>query len=339
MHAGLDRFFGLAMTLRQAQIRRLPDTSALLDVYLRSRKEELYPAPPPRPDRRVVRSFRLDRFEFEHTSFASAHEPLHPDARDRYQASHAPLHRFHVRSVRVRRRAARRALVYLHPWMLPGPLVNDYILAPRFAERLGCDVFALEHPHHGRRQLAGSPYGGALYLTSDLVMTAEAIRQSISDTRTVVQHLRELGTYDEIGVSGISLGGGVVITVACVEPRIDWAVPIIGCMDIADAIEQSALLAGVRRGLARSGVTLDVARALDKALFGGLAPVIARERMLIIGAQQDHCVRAARIRKQLAAWPGVRSLWLAGGHFTCGPELLARLHDVRAFLDSLPRAA
>ncbi len=340
LHVQVDRFFGLMARLQQSRMRPVEDTQHWMPFYERCGLEQLFPAPEARPWARRGRRQRRAGFDIASYLFKSAHLPLHPQRAARYRERQQALHLFRV--VRFRRTGTRprRAMVYLPPWMQPGSLLDDFYFGPLYASRLDCDVYCLQLAHHGRRQLPDSRYDGSLFVSADLAMTWEAIRQSVLDARTVLQYVLNLRRYDQVGLSGISLGGSLSMLCAGLDPRWSWVMPVVGHIDVSDVVAHAPIMHGVRRELRRFGIPLAELRRLSHALvLDRLDPAIPPQRICALPADRDLFQRPEAVHAQLERWPGMRCRWLRGGHISALVALPLVLDELKAWTYAQPVAA
>jgi hypothetical protein len=337
MHEGVDHAFGALARLRQQRVKGVMNTHSLMAYYEGLPRAELFPAPPGRPRVTSGKHFQVLGVECQNLTFESAHAPLHPHEVDRYFGRFHALHRFLVRRVRRPGEAPRRAVVYLHAWMVAGAEFADSSFAAFLSKQLDCDVYNVQQVHHGERQIPGSVYHGVHFFSADLSLTFEAIRQAVLDARTVVRYLLTSGQYDEVGVIGVSLGAAMATLTSCFEPELSFAIPIVGHIDIADAVRHAPVAAESRRLLRKFGVSLDELARLNHVLATGwVKPAIEHERMLLVPADRDTCMRPAAMRAQIERWAGVREMWLEGGHITGLLKLGKRFPEIREFVDGLP---
>jgi hypothetical protein len=159
----------------------------------------------------------------------------------------------------------------------------------------------------------------------------------VLDARTVVRHLLTCGEYDEVGVVGVSLGAAMATLTACFESELAFAIPIVGHINISDAVRHAPVAAESRRWLKRFGVSLDELERLNHVLATGwVTPAIEHQRMLLLPAKRDTCMRPSAMREQIERWTGVNALWLEGGHITGLLHLGKRFAEIREFVDGLP---
>ena len=99
----------------------------------------------------------------------------------------------------------RRALIYIHGWG-KGSLLGERLWHFRiFQWKYKADIFAIELPYHMSRNPAG--FSGQGFLDKDPIRTVEGFRQSIIEVMYLFKGLQQI--YDDIGISGISLGGHI----------------------------------------------------------------------------------------------------------------------------------
>jgi hypothetical protein len=85
-----------------------------------------------------------------------------------------------------------------------------------------------------------------------MVRSIEALRQTLLDARTLLGWL--LAQDDRpVGVAGLSLGGTLTLTLACLEERLSFAVPLIAHMDLAALISDAPVLTKMRHDLKSFG--------------------------------------------------------------------------------------
>jgi predicted alpha/beta hydrolase family esterase len=109
---------------------------------------------------------------------------------------------------------------------------------------------------------------------------------------------------------GMSLGGYTTALLASVEPQLGFAVPIIPLASIADFARDQGRL-GTDEEARLQHAALEAANATVSPL--ARAPLVARERLLVIGAEADAITPIAHAERIAAHWsaPLVR---IHGGH-------------------------
>jgi pimeloyl-ACP methyl ester carboxylesterase len=336
---GVDRIVGgltHLLHLRGAQHNTVAD----LGPYLDQPPEVLYPAPAvPRDVRREGgRLPHLGGKVVETLRWHSQHVPLCPHYRARHAGEYARNQLVTARWLHPRRGPRRQALVYVHGWLEPGPWVEEAVLFPRLYEALGVDVLHVQLPFHGSRNPKSALFHGEFFWSADLVRSFEAVRQSCIDARTLVAWLRAQG-YDEVGITGISLGGSITMMLACLDPVPDYVVPIVSHLHLAEAVEEAPILWRMKSDLERFGV--DKARRADifaRIGLGSLRPKLAPERQLWIMARDDVYIAASLVEEQWREWGRPPIEWIPGGHMTFPLSLPRIVERTREYHEGLRRA-
>jgi pimeloyl-ACP methyl ester carboxylesterase len=206
---------------------------------------------------------------------------------------------------------------------------------PRLYHALGVDVLHLQLPFHGSRNPKAALFHGEFFWTADLVRSFEAVRQSCTDARTLVAWLRAHG-YTEIGVTGISMGGSIAMVLACLDPTPDYIVPIIGHLQLGEAIESAPIFWSMKRNLERLGIDSERRRQIfDQFGLAKLRPLLPPERQLWIMARDDAFIAAPLVERQWKAWGQPPIEWIAGGHMTFALSLGRIVETMRDFHTSL----
>src|SRR5258707_12737969 len=144
----------------------------------------------------------------------------------------------------------------------------------------------------------------------------EAVRQSVIDVRSAILFFRAQG-YEQIGVSGISLGASITMITACGTPTPDYIIPIVGHLDLADAVENAPILWRMKSDLEKFGIEEPQRRELfARTGIPTMKPVLAPDRQLWIAARDDMYIAAKSVEKQWEAWGRPPIVWIGGRHHT-----------------------
>jgi hypothetical protein len=222
--------------------------------------------------------------------------------------------------------------------MVNGTQVADTSFAMLLSQQLNADVYNVEQIHHGKRRTPHSPFAGAHFFSADVALTFESMRQATSDARLVVEHVLAQHCYREVGMFGVSLGGSISMIVGCLEPRLDWVVPVVSHLDIADVVRATPVGVKSRRQLEKWGVSMDELSRVNDVLLGWLRPAIPPENLLLMPAAQDMCMRPEAVHRLLERWPGVQATWLPGGHIGSVLKVAGQLSQIRSRIDALGRS-
>ena len=340
---GVDRIVGgltHLLHLRGAQQNTVDDLGPYLDLPA----AVLVPAPVAPRDltrkRPLVPPLSGPRGSTTETlSWHSQHVPLCPHYRARHAGEYARNQRVTARWMHPRSAPRRHALVYVHGWLEPGPWIEEAVLLPKLYDALDVDVLHVQLPFHGARNPKSALFHGEFFWSADLVRSIEAVRQSCIDARTLVAWLRSEG-YEEVGVTGISLGGSITMVLACVAPAPDYIVPIVSHLQLAEAVEEAPILWRMKSDLERFGVNRVKREEIFRRLqLGGLHPVLAPQRQLWIMARDDVYIAAPLVEKQWREWGEPPIEWLPGGHMTFPLSLGRIVERTRTFHAALPHPA
>lgn len=312
------------------------DTSHELTPYFGLSLEELLPRPVQLPDvRRVRPRFGLGSVCTETLSWRSVHEPLSDAYKRRHQTDYAANTTAYARWVHQKAHRRKSLLLYVHGWLEPGSWVEEATLMPLWYKELGVDVAHVQLPFHGRRSTSGQLFHGEWFWTADLVRSLEAVRQAVFDVRSIMAWFRNLG-YEEVGISGLSLGGCITMLTACVDPLPDYVVPMIAHLELTDAIEEAPILWRMKDDLARFGIDSAHRREIfTRVSLSQATPLLPNEKQLWVAAREDGYLKAELVEQQWKRWNQPPILWIPGGHMTF-PIAVA---DIVKRMKSMPRCA
>lgn len=328
---GLSRF----LHLRAARENTVGDLGPYFDLT----PAQLFPAPAPLRDM-VRHQSLLDRaLHTTALSWKSTHEILCPRYQLRHDRDYHRNHTAYARLVRPPGKRRRTALVYVHGWLEPGSWVEEATLFRQWKHTIDADFVHIALPFHGQRSPAHSLFSGELFWTADLVRSMEGVRQAVCDTRALIDWLRAEG-YDRVGVAGLSLGGALVMLLACLEPAPDFAIPIIGHLQLQDVVENAPILWRMKHDLEGWGVHESQRRELFRRVgLSAYTPVLAPERQLWIEARDDVYIDAALVEAQWERWHRPHLFWLPGGHMTIVLNMGAMTRRMADFINGVPPGA
>jgi len=311
----VDLFAGAMSRLlhvRGAQKNTVED----LEQYLELSPERMFPEPPPITDLRIERSLLDRKLHTTTLCWKSAHEVICPRYRQRHEAEYKKNLTAWARWIRPDGEARRSCLVYVHGWLEPGSWAEESTLFRKWTRELGVDIVHVALPFHGQRKPRNALYSGEFFWTADLVRSVEGVRQAACDARSVVAWLRRQD-YEQVGVTGISLGGAIAMLLACVDPAPDYVAPIVAHLKLEDAVEHAPILWRMKHDLESWGIHQARRRELFRRLgWSTLSPTLAREKQLWIQAEEDVYIDADLTRQQWEDWDRPQILWIPGGHMT-----------------------
>ena len=298
--------------LRRAERNTVGD----LDPYLDLLPEEMFPEPPLIPPVHQERSLLSRAIRTTTLSWTSTHEVICPKYRERHAGEYRANQVAWARWYRPAARRRASCLVYVHGWLEPGSWVEEATLFPKWAQALDVDMVHLALPFHGRRNSRSALFSGEYFFTADLVRSLEGIRQATHDARSIVGWLREQG-YEQVGVTGLSLGGCIVMLLACLEPSPDYFIPIICHLNLESAVETAPILWRMKHDLERWGIKAERRQELFRRIgWSGYRPLVGSERQLWIEADEDVYIDPQLVRRQAEDWGDPEIYWVPGGHMT-----------------------
>lgn len=330
----IDQLVGAAsrfMHVRGASVNSVDDLGPYYDLPA----EELFPDPggPPADVRHDGPRFSIGSRRVETLSWTSGHEVLSPAYRRRHEGEYACNLKAFARWMRPRGGRRRSLLIYVHGWLEPGSWVEEATLMPAWYDRLGVDTAHVQLPFHGRRSPRGQLFHGEWFWTADLVRSLEGVRQALYDARSAMAYFRSLG-YEEIGVTGLSLGGSLTMLMGCLEPTPDYIVPMIAHLELGDAVETAPILWRMKADLERFGVDEAKRREIfDRIAVTHALPRLPPERQVWVAAREDAYLKAELVEKQWEKWGRPPIVWLSCGHMT----FPLGMGDILRGMDGLPR--
>lgn len=245
--------------------------------------------------------------------FASPFKPLNPFALPGFEAMrrNASAHAQHW----CHGDRPRPTLIVIHGFAADPHWLNAHALSLAAFYRRGYDILLFTYPHHGLRAEPGNWFSGQGLFGSGLVAFNEAPLHAIHDLRVFIDYLQGLGV-EQIGVTGISLGGYTAALLAAIDERLAWCVPIVPAVSPVDAFLEWQPTGFLLSRLMRSqGISVAQMRGL-LAVHNPLtyAPRLDGARMLIIGGAGDRVTLPRHVRLLHRHWPGSAMHWFAGNH-------------------------
>ena len=292
------------------------NTIGYLDQYLDLEPAELFPEPAPIGDLSIRRTLFDRAIRTSSLSWTSTHQVLCSRYRQRHEGEYAVNLTAHARWIRPGGQTRKGCLIYVHGWLEPGSWAEEATLFRKWARELDVDLMHVALPFHGPRKPRGSLFSGEYFWTADLVRSMEGVRQAVCDTRALMDWLRRQG-YEQVGITGISLGGAITMLLACLDPLPDCIIPIIAHLKLEAAVEEAPILWRMKKDLESWGIDAEQRRDLFARLgLSSYAPRLAAERQLWIQAREDVYIDAELAEEQWHAWGQPPILWIEGGHMT-----------------------
>lgn len=298
---------------------------ALQDVeFYASRAEsgdptQFFLTPPSGVHVRVSKGRWLPRFEprdglCEALSFESPFVPVNPAQRKRY-LRHEANRVAHARLLR-HRDGPRPTIVAIHGFTADWYLVNEWFFALPWFYRMGCDILLFTLPFHGPRQTRFSPFSGHGFFAGGPSRMNEAVAQSVFDFRILLDWLQHERGVEQVGVTGLSLGGFSSAMIASVEKRLAFAIPNVPVVSLADLVLEWPPIGWLLQG-ALGAVRLDLSHARRMIAAScplTYPPLLPPERLMIVGGVGDRLAPPKHSRLLWDHWNRCRIHWFPGSH-------------------------
>jgi hypothetical protein len=208
--------------------------------------------------------------------------------------------------------------------------VRGYHGLCRQLNALGINAGVLHLPFHFSRRPRGS-FSGELALGSNLVRSAEALRQGVREACWMARGARLLGA-PAVALWGTSYGAWIAGLALPRDDAFDGALLLEPPADIERLFWELPLFTEMQRAFRKMGVARESVRDLfELAVPWRHPPRCDPSSVLILGAERDPIATPESLRRWHAAWPGSHL-----GIFPCG-HVSYRLHRhaMEAFLDKL----
>jgi pimeloyl-ACP methyl ester carboxylesterase len=300
---------------------RLDVDLAEVDFYIRladaADQERSFPSPGPGHRVQAVRAARLPNrlhgARVESLRFESQFRTVNPRVRDAY-AGHSRNRLAHAQHWRHKDQP-RPTLCVIHGFMgSPYAFNSAFFSLPWFFAQ-GYDVLLYTLPFHGPRASRTSPYSGAGLFAGGISHLNEAMAHAVHDFRVFVDHLASQGV-EQVGVTGLSLGGYVTALLAAVEDRLALAIPNAAIADMSTIIDSwfpANLL--TRHVMPRRGLLPDVFAEAVRFHSPLTYPVrLPKERLFVIGGLGDRLAPPVQSERIWAHWGQPRLHWYPGNH-------------------------
>jgi pimeloyl-ACP methyl ester carboxylesterase len=277
----------------------------------------LFPAPPAGV---AVRNRTVARLRWapsvtdvETLSFISPYEVAWPAARARFEAHsrNAIGRAMHWRH----EDGPRPTILFVHGFTGSPHRLNSLFFQLPWYYRHGCDVVLAVLPFHGRRNDLGGLFDGSGLFTDGLATFSEAMMQSVTDLRVLVDYLEGTGV-ERIGITGLSLGGYVTALMAAVEPRLHFAAPNCPVTDMGTLLERwfpagTMIRAGLRLAGVERETHVEALRLHSPLRFPAR---VDQERLFIIGGRADRLSPPEQVARLWHHWGRPRMHWFPGSH-------------------------
>lgn len=300
--------------------RAIRDMELYAEIAESADASRFFATPPSGARVRVKKGRWLPRFEpedgiCEAISFDSPFQPVNPNQHKRY-LRHDANRVAHAKLLRHRDGGPRPTIVAIHGFTADWYLINEWFFALPWFYRMGCDIALFTLPFHGPRQTRFSPFSGHGYFAGGTSRLNEAVAQSVFDFRILFDWLQNVRGVEQVGVTGLSLGGFTTAMLASVEDRLAFAVPNVPVISLADLILEWQPIGWLLRGaLATTGMELpDIRRMTAVSCPLTYPPALPPERLMIVGGVGDRLAPPKHSRLLWDHWGRCRIHWFPGSH-------------------------
>lgn len=261
------------------------------------------------PDYRLISSHSFHEGYRDLYAFNSGFTPLNPLVRERYGRHGANQEAFFVRWRHGEK--PRKTVICLHGYLLgePGQAERMFSIAKLFDK--GLDVVLFVSPFHWRRAPRNRLQRGIFLQPDDVVFTAEAVSQTMTDLNTTLTVLFHLGVT-AAGLVGASMGGYNASLFSCLSDRIAFAAMIVPAVDYSKPFGPRS----VKYPFPVSERLMEKMTSLWR-LHSPLNfhPKIDKKALIFIASKGDKLCPSEHIREIIEKWDGPRAHFLTGGHW------------------------
>lgn len=265
--------------------------------------------------------------------FHSPYVPAHPELVDDYLA-HENNRRAHAQHWR-HDDGPRPTIVVVHGFMGSPYWFNSAFFSLPWLFGKGYDVLLVTLPFHGTRADRGSLYSGSGLFGGGIAHLCEALGHAVFDIRILFDHLEAQGV-DQIGMTGLSLGGYTTAITAAADDRLRFAIPNSAVVDFGGLIDSwFPLGAIVKQVLPRRGMDVDEltsAVAVTSAL--SYPCQVPKSGRFVIGGLGDRLAPPEQSVLLWEHWDRPKIHWFPGNH-VIHVNRAAYLRRIVRFLDDI----
>lgn len=256
---------------------------------------------------------RLHGARVESLRFESRFSALNPAVRTAY-AGHRRNGIAHAQHWR-HTDGPRPTLCVIHGFMGSPYVFNSAFFSLPWFFAQGYDVLLYTLPFHGARAGRFSPYRGEGLFGGGISHLNEALAHGVHDFRVFVDHLEAQGV-EQVGLTGLSLGGYTTALLAAVDDRLALAIPNAAVADMSSLIDSwfpANLL--MRHVMPRRGIPTDAFADAVRVHSPLTYPVrLPKERLFVIGGLGDRLAPPEQSERIWEHWGRPRLHWYPGNH-------------------------
>ena len=198
-----------------------------------------------------------------------------------------------------------------------------YRMWARTLNRAGWSAIFFHLPYHYGRRPA-RVFSGEMSITSNLIRSAEGIRQAVIELRLICRLLRERGC-PHVGLWGTSYGGWIAALLSVLESNISTVWLLEPIVDVDFAIWESPATLTMRRQLKARGITRELVRGYLPLFCPSYhTPKVAADHIILASGIFDRIATPESIRALHEKWEGSHYTEYRQGHvgYQLMPETL-----------------
>lgn len=260
-----------------------------------------------------IMRFKPDDGVSEMLCFDSPFVPVNPEMESRYLSK--KKNRRAVAQYWRHNHGPRPTLCVIHGFMADPYWLNSMFFALPWFYKQGYDVLLYTLPHHGKRRSRLSPFSGHGFFANGISHINESFAHAVHDFRIFMDYLQAQGS-ENIGVTGISLGGYTTSLLASVEDRLKFAIPNVPVVSLFDLmLEWFPVSVPLKAVLKSAGVSVPEARHIMAAHCPlTYKPRLPKERLMIIAGAGDRLAPPKHARLLWDHWDRPKIHWFPGNH-------------------------
>lgn len=283
---------------------RLEALARIAEWYPDSAHAAFYPAPrtiAPRAEK--VGNGRDPRVvDLSWRSDTSTFRPDMQERWGRFEHSHTVHARLHLHD------QPRPVVILVHGYLGGAFWLEERSWPTAWLRRIGLDLAFFTLPMHGARREPGR-LGAPRFPSADPRQTMEFFRQTMGELTDLTAWLKARG-HSHVGIMGMSLGGYTTALAATVVGALDFAIPVIPLVSIADFARDQGRLGDTEEQTSLQHQALERAFRLISPLA---RPSLLPGRVHILAGEADRITPLTHANKLAAHFDAPVDLW-AGGH-------------------------
>lgn len=207
-------------------------------------------------------------------------------------------------------------IITIHGWTMGDQRLSSLAFQPGYFYSQGFNVVLFELPFHGRRKVkTKDSISSVPFPSSDVILTNEAIGQSIYDLRCLKAWLESNDQYSQIGCMGMSLGGYVSALFASLD-ELAFCIPVVPLVSMSEIAYKILEASPNYSKFVDEGLTKELLEALYYMHSPlNFKPKMSKEQFLIIGGKNDRVLPEEHTRMLYNHWNYPKLHWFNGGHF------------------------